>query len=68
MTGTETENDNDETYKMCIRDSINSSLLSKAMGDEKTKQWLEYNLSLIPKDVYKRQEYYIKRYFCKYDE
>ena len=44
--------------KMCIRDrdysvNINSSLLSKAMGDEKTKQWLEYNLSLI--DVYKRQ-------------
>ena len=29
--------------------NINSSLLSKAMGDEKTKQWLEYNLSLIPK-------------------
>ena len=23
--------------------NINSSLLSKAMGDEKTKQWLEYN-------------------------
>ena len=31
--------------------NINSSLLSKAMGDEKTKQWLEYNLSLIPKTI-----------------
>ena len=30
--------------------NINSSLLSEAMGDEKTKQWLEYNLSLIPKN------------------
>lgn len=29
--------------------SINSSLLSKALGDEKTSEWLEYNLSLIPK-------------------
>lgn len=33
--------------------NINSSLLSKAMGDEKTKQWLEYNLSLIPKTILK---------------
>ena len=31
--------------------NINSSLLSEAMGDEKTKQWLEYNLSLIPKTI-----------------
>ena len=31
--------------------SINSSLLSEAMGDEKTKKWLEYNLSLIPKTI-----------------
>lgn len=29
--------------------SINSSLLSEALGDEKTSKWLEYNLSLIPK-------------------
>jgi len=27
--------------------------LSKAMGDEKTKQWLEYNLSLIPESIEK---------------
>lgn len=27
---------------------INSSLLSKALGDEKTSEWLEYNLALIP--------------------
>lgn len=33
--------------------NINSSLLSKAMGDEKTKQWLEYNLSLIPESIEK---------------
>lgn len=32
---------------------INSSLLSKAMGDEKTREWLEYNLDLIPKCVEK---------------
>lgn len=31
--------------------SINSSLLSEAFGDEKTKKWLEYNLALIPKAV-----------------
>ena len=42
----------------CLRSSdysvnINSSLLSKAMGDEKTKQWLEYNLSLIPESIEK---------------
>ena len=29
--------------------SINSSLLEKAVRDEKTSKWLEYNLSLIPK-------------------
>ena len=33
--------------------NINSSLLSEAMGDEKTKQWLEYNLSLIPESIEK---------------
>ncbi|MDE5700322.1 MAG: DUF1682 domain-containing protein [Lachnospiraceae bacterium] len=32
---------------------INSSLLSKALGDEKTSEWLEYNLSLIPENVEK---------------
>ena len=32
---------------------INSSLLSKAMGDEKTKEWLEENLSAIPSAVEK---------------
>ena len=30
---------------------INSSLLSKALGDEKTSEWLDYNLSLIPNVV-----------------
>ena len=33
--------------------SINSSLLSEAMGDEKTKKWLEDNLSLIPESIEK---------------
>lgn len=33
--------------------AINSSLLSKALGDEKTSEWLEYNLSLIPENVEK---------------
>lgn len=32
---------------------INSSLLSKAAKDEKTAQWLKYNLSLIPETVEK---------------
>lgn len=46
-----------EKYK-CLRSSdysvmINSSLLSEALGDEKTKQWLEYNLSLIPETIEK---------------
>ena len=31
--------------------NINSSLLAKAASDEKTSEWLEYNLSLIPKAV-----------------
>ena len=31
--------------------NINSSLLEKATSDEKTSEWLEYNLSLIPKVV-----------------
>ena len=34
---------------------INSSLISKAVKDEKTAQWLEYNLSLIPKTVEKKK-------------
>lgn len=32
---------------------ISNSLLSKALGDEKTSEWLEYNLSLIPENVEK---------------
>lgn len=41
-----------EKYK-CLKSTeysveINSSLLSKALGDEKTSEWLEYNLALIP--------------------
>ena len=40
----------------CLKNSdysvaINSSLLAKASSDEKTSEWLEYNLSLIPKVV-----------------
>lgn len=31
--------------------NLNSSLLAKATSDEKTSEWLEYNLSLIPKVV-----------------
>ena len=41
--------------------NINSSLLSKAMGDEKTKQWLEYNLSLIPKTIEQSRAYVVAR-------
>ena len=41
--------------------NINSSLLSKAMGDEKTKQWLEYNLSLIPKTIEQSEAYVAAR-------
>lgn len=42
----------------CLRNkecevSINSSLLSEAMGNEKVKEWLEYNLSIIPKCIEK---------------
>ena len=42
-----------EKYE-CMKSSeysvnINSSLLAKASSDEKTSEWLEYNLSLIPK-------------------
>lgn len=42
-----------EKYK-CLKSTeysveINSSLLSKALGDEKTSEWLEYNLSLLPR-------------------
>ncbi|MDE7351956.1 MAG: hypothetical protein K2O06_02750 [Acetatifactor sp.] len=38
----------------CLKSSnysvnINSSLLAQAAGDKKTSEWLEYNLSLIPK-------------------
>ncbi len=32
---------------------INSSLMAKAAKDEKTAQWLEYNLSLIPETIEK---------------
>lgn len=44
-----------EKYE-CMKSSdysvnINSSLLAKATSDEKTSEWLEYNLSLIPKAV-----------------
>ena len=44
-----------EKYE-CLKSSdysvnINSSLLAKATSDEKTSEWLEYNLSLIPKVV-----------------
>ena len=40
----------------CLKSSdysvaVNNFLLSEALGDEKTKKWLEYNLSLIPKAV-----------------
>ncbi len=40
----------------CLKSSdysvnINSSLLAKATSDEKTSEWLEYNLSLIPNVV-----------------
>lgn len=41
--------------------NINSSLLSEAMGDEKTKQWLEYNLSLIPKTIEQSRAYVAAR-------
>lgn len=62
-TGKEFRNVNDykkyltDKYE-CLRSKdyyvkINSSLLSKAMGDEKTREWLEYNLDLIPKCVEK---------------
>lgn len=42
----------------CLKSSdysvtVNSSLLSKALGDEKTAAWLEYNLALIPECVEK---------------
>ena len=41
--------------------NINSFLLSKAMGDEKTKQWLEYKLSLIPKTIEQSKAYVAAR-------
>ena len=41
--------------------NINSSLLSEAVGDEKTKQWLEYNLSLIPKTIEQSRAYVAAR-------
>lgn len=48
----EYRNDLTEKYK-CLKSTeysveINSSLLSEALGDEKTSEWLEYNLALIP--------------------
>lgn len=35
--------------------TINSSLLQKAAGDEKTAQWLEYNLSIMPQAIAKEK-------------
>ena len=35
--------------------------VAKAMGDEKTKQWLEYNLSLIPKTIEQSRAYVAAR-------
>ena len=32
---------------------INNALLSSALRDKKTSEWLEYNLSLIPENVEK---------------
>ncbi len=54
------------TKNDCLRSrdysvNINSSLLSEAMGDEKTKQWLEYNLSLIPKTIEQSRAYVAAR-------
>lgn len=40
---------------------INSSLLSKAMGDEKTKKWLEYNLAIIPETIEKTKTQVVAR-------
>ena len=46
-----------EKYK-CLKSTeysveIKDSLLLKALGDEKTSEWLEYNLTLIPENVEK---------------
>lgn len=35
--------------------TINSSLLQKAVSDEKTAQWLEYNLSIMPQAIAKEK-------------
>ena len=35
--------------------------MSEAVGDEKTKQWLEYNLSLIPKTIEQSRAYVAAR-------
>ena len=45
----------------CLRSRDYSVNLSKAMGDEKTKQWLEYNLSLIPKTIEQSRAYVAAR-------
>ena len=37
--------------------AINSSFLSEAAGDEKKAEWLEYNLSLIPKTIEQTKAY-----------
>ena len=42
----------------CLR---SRDYLSEAMGDEKTKQWLEYNLSLIPKTIEQSRAYVAAR-------
>lgn len=39
---------------------LNSSLLSKAMSDEKTKEWLEENLSAIPSAVEKQRHKWLQ--------
>lgn len=37
--------------------AINSAFLSEAAGDEKKAEWLEYNLSLIPKTIEQTKTY-----------
>ena len=41
----------DKIMEEIKKTNVNSSLLTKATSDEKTSEWLEYNLSLIPKVV-----------------
>ena len=44
-------NSYDKIMEEIKKTNVNSSLLTKATSDEKTSEWLEYNLSLIPKVV-----------------